>query len=264
MIRKGYAATLIILFFYFFTFFFAPQALLAEKEVFTTFYECFDLKGNPRWQASTEIFFSPEKGEGMSTLIERGKGLYSGFKEEISWQSELEYIRQDGEIRPVKSRTETFNALKELIYIESQEFDYDSGIATFKRGDKKSGKEYKEIFEIKEDIVNRLMLGLYIQQFLRSGKQEAAIQMLSNEPKLIKCRLYVIGEEEIEVVGERRQAYKLCLDPQLGLFNFVKVLIPKAYVWHSSSPDFQWFQYKGLEMNLSSPIVEIKQSKDKI
>jgi hypothetical protein len=244
--------------------FFCLFSEASEKEIFTTSYECFDLKGNPRWHASTEIFSFSEKGEGVNMLVERGRGVYGGFKEEISWQSELEYIRQDGEIRPVKSRTETFNALKELIYIESQEFDYDSGIATFKGDDKKSGKEYKEVFEIKEDIVNRLMLGLYIQQFLRSGKQEATIQMLSNEPRLTKCRLYIIGEEDIEVAGENRKAYKLCLDPQLGLFNFVKIFIPKAYVWHSSSPDFQWLQYKGLEMNLSSPIVEIKQSKDQI
>ena len=240
--------------------FFCLFSEASEKEIFTTSYECFDLKGSLRWQAVTEIFSSPEKGEGISTLIERGKGLYSGFKEEISWQSELEYIRQDGETRPVKSRTETFNTLEELICIESQEFDYDSGIATFKRDDKKSGKEHKEAFRIKEDIVNRLILGLYIQQFLRSGKKEAVIQMLSNEPRLIKCRLYIVSEEEIESAGVKRQAYKLCLDPQLGLFNFVKVLIPKAYVWHLAEPDFEWLQYKGLEVNLSSPIVEIKKT----
>jgi hypothetical protein len=262
--KKGYLNGLAVLIFCFFTLFFAALPLSAGKEVFTTSYECFDLEGNLRWQAVTEIFISPEQGIGRNMLVEKGKGVYGSFKEEVLWQSELEYTGKDGKICPIRSRTETFNTSKELICIESQEFDYGSGIATFKRDDKKSGKEYTKVFKIEGDIVNRLMLALYIQQFLRSGKQEAILYILSNEPNLIKCRLYIVGEEEIEVGGIKMQAYKLCLDPQLGLLNFVKVFIPKAYVWHSSSPDYQWFQYKGLEVSPSSPIVEIKQSKDKI
>ena len=239
---------------------FYPFLALAEKDISTTSYECYDLKGNPRWKAVTEIFSSPEKGQGINTLIEKGSGIYSGFEERISWRSELEYIREAEQIRPIKSQINIFGISGELISIESQEFDYGSDTVTFKREDKISGKIYKEEFKIKEDIVNRLMLGLYIQQFLKSDKKETVIQMLSNEPRLIKCRLYIIGKEEIEINGQSRQAYKLCLDPQLGLLNFVKVFIPKAYVWHSAKPDFEWLKYKGLEVNLSSPIVEIKKT----
>ena len=72
----------------------------------------------------------------------------------------------------------------------------------------------------------------------------------------------MVGEEEIDISGEKQKALKICLDPQLGLFNFMKVFIPRAYMWYSAGGDFKWLQYKGLEDNLSSPVVEIKKIKD--
>jgi len=245
---------------------YSPTALIAQpaEDIFRISYECVDLKGNHRWKAVTEVFSSPEKGQGISTLVERGKGIFASYKEEISWQAELDYIMKDEQARIIKSHNDIFDASGKLISIESQEFDYNSNIATFRREDKRSGEVYSDTFKFKEDIINRFMLGLYVQQFLKSGKKEVAIQMLSNEPKLIRCKLYIVGKEDIEINGQSSQAYKLCLDPQLGLLSFVKILIPKAYAWHSAKPDFEWLRYKGLESSLSSPIVEITKSGSEI
>jgi hypothetical protein len=247
-----------------FLFFYSGLYASGEKYVFRTSYECFDLKGNPRWNATTEIFSSPEKGENINTLVETGSGFYSGFSEKISWRSELEYIRETSKIRPFRSTTKTYDSTGKLIAVEAQEFDYVSGNAIFRREDKRSGRVYKEIFKIRQDIVNRLLLGLYIQEFLKSGKDSAFIEILNSEPRLIKCRLYIVDKEDIEVNGIKKTAYKLCLDPQLGLFNFVKTFIPKAYVWHSAVPEFEWLRYNGLEVNLNSPMVEIRKAEDKL
>ena len=236
----------------------------AQNDIFRISYECVDLKDNPRWKAVIEVFSSPEKGQGISTLIERGKGVFGSFKEEISWRAELDYIMKAEQVRIIKSHNDIFDASGKLISIESQEFDYNSNIATFRREDKRSGEVYSDTFKFKEDIINRFMLGLYVQQFLKSGKKEVVIQMLSNEPKLIRCKLYIVGKEDIEINGQSSRAYKLCLDPQLGLLSFVKILIPKAYVWHLAEPDFGWLRYKGLESSLSSPMVEITKSGSEI
>jgi hypothetical protein len=245
-------------------FFYSGLYASDERHVFRTSYECSDLKGNPRWQARSEIFSSPEKGENINTLIETGNGLYSGFKETISWRSNLEYTREASTIRPVRSDTKTYDSAGKLIVVEVQEFDYDSGNAVFRREDKRSGRVYKEFFKIRQDIVNRLTLGLYIQEFLKSGEKERIVYILSNEPRLIRSKIYIVEEEEIDIDGLTEKAYKLCIDPQLGLFNFVKVLIPKAYVWHSSGPDYGWLKYNGLEVNLNSPMVEIRKAEDKL
>jgi hypothetical protein len=232
--------------------------VLAENNVFVTSYECSDLNNNFRWEAVTEIMPSPEKGQAVNTLIERGNGIYTGFKGDISWRSELEYKREGFLVRPIRSQTQAFDMSGQLISVETQEFNFDSNKAIFTRDDKISGRVHKEEFRFKEDIVNRLILGLYIQQFLKSGKDEAFLDILNSEPRLIRCRLYMVGEEEIEIGGVKRNAIKLCLDPQLGLLSFVKVLIPRSYVWHSAEGEFEWLKYNGLELNLNSPIVEIK------
>jgi hypothetical protein len=245
-------------------FFYSGSYASDEKYVFRTSYECSDLKGNPRWQARSEIFSSSEKGENINTLIETGNGLYSGFKEKISWRSNLEYVREASTIRPVRSTTKTYDSSGKLIAVETQEFDYNSGNAVFRSDDKITGRVYKHIFKINQDIVNRLTLGLYIQEFLKSGKDSVFIEVLNSEPRLIKCRLYIVDKEDIEVNGIKKTAYKLCLDPQLGLLNFVKTFIPKAYVWHSAVPEFEWLKYNGLEVNLNSPMVDIRKTEDKL
>jgi hypothetical protein len=242
--------------------FFPTPGVMAGQDVFLTSYECSDLKGNPRWKAFTEIFASPEKGEGFNTLIEKASGRYTGFKQDVSWRSELVYKKQGHILKPVRSQTVTSDMSGELLSIETQEFDYANNTVTFKRDDRLSGKESSKVFRIREDIVNRLLLGLYIQQFLKSGKEEAFIEILSNEPRLIRCRLYILGKEDIEISKQARQAYKLCLDPQMGLLSFIKILIPSSYVWHSAAGEFEWLKYKGLESDLNSPIVEIKKTEN--
>ncbi|MFA5069350.1 MAG: hypothetical protein WC487_04465, partial [Candidatus Omnitrophota bacterium] len=137
-------------------------------------------------------------------------------------------------------------------------FDFNENKVFFTRHDTVSGRTSRQEFIFKADIVNRLVLALYVQRFLKTGKKSANIEMLSSEPRLIRCGLHIIDKEDIEIGGLMVKAYKLCLDPQLGLFNFAKIFIPKAYVWHSAGPSFEWLKYKGLEINLDSPIVEIE------
>ncbi|MDD5503856.1 MAG: hypothetical protein PHV77_00890 [Candidatus Omnitrophica bacterium] len=243
-----------------------PIALWADGlpagGVFKVSYQCRDTKGNPRWSAVTDILFSPESEKGVNKIIESGSGIYSGFKDKISWISELRYIDTGSSVKPLNSFTKIFDLSGRLISTEEQVFDFNKNKAFFTRCDTVTGKTSRQEFNFNGDVVNRLILALYVQQFLKTGQESAKVEMLSSEPRLIKCGLYIIGKEEIETGGARTMAYKLCLDPQLGLFNFVKVLIPKAYVWHSAEPDFEWLRYRGLEINLDSPIVEIEKERN--
>jgi hypothetical protein len=92
---------------------------------------------------------------------------------------------------------------------------------------------------------------------LERGQREEPLVFLSNEPRLYTVKLKVIGEDDITINGIKKKAFKLCLDPQLGALNFVKTVIPKSYVWHSRTPEFEWLRYRGLENSLGSPMVEI-------
>jgi hypothetical protein len=230
----------------------------AQEDVFKVAYGCYDSTGSLRWKAETEIYASPEKGKNICTLVETGSGCYSGFEGRVLWKSELEYIDKQGTIYPVNSLTRTTDASGSTIAIEENSFDYANHTVTCKHEDTASGKTRARVFKFRHDIVNRLTLALYIQRFLESGKEQATLEILNSQPRLIKCRLYVVDKEEIVSCNEKKQSYKMCLDPELGLLDIVKVLIPKSYVWHSACDGHEWLKYKGLEEDLGSPIVEIR------
>jgi len=193
-------------------------------------------------------------------LTEKGSGLQSGFKSAVSWVARLEFESDDKVVRPLKMDREVFDGSGRLIFTESQRFDFGSKKAIFSSENILSGKRQKKEFRFSGDVVNRLILGLYARRLLEQGKREAQLELLSGEPRLYKFKLYVMDTEAIDINGSMKNAYKLCLDPELGLLNIAKILLPKAYVWHSAKPKFEWLRYEGLESGLNSPMVQIRTS----
>jgi len=235
-----------------------PSSSAAEGDVFRTGYVCFDLEGNERWSAETEITRSESGRKDVYTLTEKGKGYYSGFKDKVSWTAVLEFESNDRRVRPLRMEKRTFSEEGGPIALEIQEFDFTDERVTCIHEDLSGGTRREKAFRIKGDIANRLILGLYVQKFLENAIRRREIYMLSSEPRLYRIDIKVVGEEELDINGRERAAYKLCLDPDLGLFNMLKVVLPKAYAWHSAVPKFEWLKYVGLEGSVSSPKVEIR------
>jgi hypothetical protein len=232
-------------------------SLVAQKNIYKTNYVCFDLKGNERWLASAEIS-CVDKASNKYMLIEKGQGYFSGFRNRISWVAELEFESTDDAVRPFKAVRHIFDEQGEMLAAEIQEFDFKNNKLVYSYEEFFTERKIKKEFNFQGDIVNRLILGLYIQKFLENGKKEKAVNMFTAEPHLYRINIRVIGKEELSINGQKKIAYKLCLDPDLGLLSVLKTLLPKVYVWHSSLPSFEWLQYKGLENDLSSPRVEIR------
>lgn len=229
-----------------------------REDRFATSYTCFDLKGNERWKAATEITHSSDKGEDVYTLIEKGEGYFSGFKGKISWTAKLEFISTKDTVRPLGMEKQIFDEDGKVIARQKQEFDFTNKKTTCSYENLVTKRKTAKVFKFKGDIVNRLILGLYVQKFLENGKREQTVSILSDEPCLYKVNIKVIGEEEIKCNGREKIAYKLSLDPDIGLLNIFKVILPKAYVWHSAAPHFEWLKYVGLENSICSPRVEIR------
>jgi hypothetical protein len=227
----------------------------SEEKVYKTSYQCLDMKADKRWQAEAQITNSPDK-ENIYILTEKGSGIYSGFSGKISWEASLEFESTEDMVRPLKMEKQTFDKKGEIIEIESQEFDFANKKAYY-RCERPGKDDIIKKYNFKGDIVNRLILGLYIQKFLESGKRKQKTYMLSSEPQLYKVDIKILDTERIEVSNKERSAYKICLDPDIGLLNIFKIVLPKAYVWHSAYPEYEWLMYKGPESSVSSPKVEI-------
>lgn len=225
-----------------------------EGNVYKTSYVCNDLKGNERWQATAEI---RHKEGDIYTITEKMKGVYSGFEGSISWVATTDFERTKDTLKPLNMDQRIFDGNGNPIAISKQDFNYADKVVTCTYEDLVKNTVSKKKFVFSKDIINRLLQGLCGQKFIETGQTSKEIQVISPEPAIYNIELKMIGKEEIEVNGRKRKAYKLCFDPMLGIFSFVKIFLPKAFVWHSAEPIFEWLKYDGLESSVSSPGVEI-------
>jgi len=230
----------------------------AGDDTFKTRYMCRDLKGNERWNAVAEISACTDKGPDIYKLVEKVKGYYSGFKGEISWVETLEFESNKDTVRPLKTNKKIFDGYGKTVALEYQEFDFINKKAIYHYEYLPVKRKIERTFNFKDDIVTRLILGLYIQKFLENGKTEKIVELVSSEARLYRLNIKIIGKEKMDINGCEKTAYKLCLDPDIGLLNIFKFLISKTYVWHSAAPQFEWLKYAGLENTISSPQVEIR------
>jgi len=243
-----------IIFILFSTLFISCLSHGEAEELYGTSYVCRDLKGKTRWHATYTI--TRKEGE-IYTLTEKAEGIYYGFNGKVSWEGKADVEKVKDSIRALNMKKCFFDKRGKMIARQRQEFDYDDNTVTCIHEDFLKNSTITKKFRFTKDIINRLMLGLYVQKFLESGKTRRAIQVVSPEPAFYNLELRIIDTEEIEISGKKRKAYKICLDPKLGLLNFIKVFLPKAYTWHSAKPKFEWLKYEGVENNLKSPKVDI-------
>ncbi|MFC1479906.1 hypothetical protein ACFL5Y_00440 [Candidatus Omnitrophota bacterium] len=217
-------------------------------------YVCRDMEGNQRWQANTEI---RNKQGNVYIMTEKGEGVYSSFKGPISWVAEMEFESTDKNVMPLKLVKRVFDEDGNMIRLEKQDYDPVKKSVTCLHEDipKKISRTKK--FKFTKDAVNRQLLGLYAQKMLEKGERIAKIQMVSEEPGFYNMDLSVVGAEDVQINGRKRRAYKLQLDPRLGLLDTVKIFFPKSYAWHSAEPKFEWLRYEGLEGDIRSAQVEV-------
>ncbi len=232
----------------------AASALFAAEEAVSMSYVCRDLKGTDRWRATSEIInISP----GVYLMTEKARGFHSSFNEWVSWVAELKFEQSKRGVRPISLVKRVFDVSGRMIRRETQIFNLADNTATCTHEEPLRNISRTRKFKFYGDVVTRLSLGLYARKFLESGKTSEKLQMVSEEPNVYNVELKRIGKEVIEVSGRKIAAYKLCVDPQLGVLNFAKAFFPKSYAWHSVRPDYEWLKYAGLEGGINSEKVEV-------
>ena len=225
-----------------------------EGDVYKVSYVCRDLKGNERWHATAVI----ERKEGdIGVITEKLEGYYTGFEDKISWIGKEEFQRTKDFVRPLNMDQRIFDESGKPIATQKQAFDYTDNSAICIKTDLINNTSITKKITFTKDVINRLLQGLYVQKFLENGQTSKKIQLISPGLELYNIELRVVDREEVEINGRKRDAYKLCFDPELGLLSFVKIFLPKAYVWHSAVPPFELLKYQGIETSVNSPEVEI-------
>jgi len=231
-------------------------------DLYKTSYRCFDLKGNERWRATTEVVLTVDEILfDIFELIEKGRGTYGGFDEEISWEAVLEFKEEKDDVRPVKMEKHIFDKSGKLIIRDLQEFDFSKSTVTFKRENLATGKKQEKAFTFKGDIVNRPLLAIYVRKLLANGESQKSVYMITDKPRLYRMNINVEGEEKIEIDAQSVTAHKILIEPELGIFNIFRVILPKMYMWHLGKPRFDWLKYAGPESTIKSPEVVMVRGK---
>lgn len=231
-----------------------PFAVFAAEEAVNMSYVCRDLKGAERWRAESQI---KNIGPGVYLMTEKAQGIYSSFKGRISWVAEMKFERTNDNVRPISLDKRVFDAKGATIRRETQEFDLAGNTGTCTHEEPAGNVFRTRKFKFDKDVVTRLSLGLYARKFIESGKASEKLQMVSEEPNVYNIELKRIGKEIIEVNGHKIAAYRLCVDPNLGMLNFIKAFFPKSYSWYSAVPKYGWLGYTGPEGGINSEKVKI-------
>ena len=223
-------------------------------EILTNEYVCRDLDGVDRWHASVEI---TNKSDNIFTIVEKVEGYSSVFDAKVSWTAKMDYMESEDIIRPLNLRKQVFDEKGMMIRQEKQDFDFDNNIVVCSHEDFQKDISIVKQFRIEKDIVNRLLLSFYIQKLLNNGKTGGSVQMVSEEPNIYNIDIVNEGIETLEINGKKLKAYKMTIDPNLGVLNFVKVFVPKSYSWYSADKGSEWLKFYGLEGGIKTDEVEI-------
>ena len=219
-------------------------------------YQCVDLKGKRLWESAVTI--APAKGEKDSYLIvEEGKGQYHGFDGITSRRYEMRFMENKECLTPVSMNEKVFSESGKLVLESTQRFYPARKEVECEVKDLLSGKEKKETLKYKGDIINGMIMGTYIERFLAAGEKKRTVYILSDDAELYRVTLKVINKEEVTVNGKTREAYKISIDPEIGLLSPMKMFITKNYEWYSCEPPYEWLKFKGLESSINSPVVEM-------
>jgi len=231
-----------------------PVYALSAGESVVTRHRCADLSGKVLWEASDTLArISPD----TCVITEESKGTHYGFEGETVCKSRAEYRDGKDGIRPLMMSREVFSSAGEKIFEERQEYDPSCGSVKCTVKDIVKEKERSATFKYNGSVTNSMLTGTYVRSMLAAGGKRMTVSLVNGEPALYSITVKVVGREKITVNGRERDAFKVCIDPNIGILSPAKAFIPRNYSWYSCEPPHKWLKFRGLEGSLGSPVVEI-------
>lgn len=244
---------------------FCNSFCLAKIEYATFDYNCFSVKSKDklRWQASALIDKS-SGGANVYKIYEEAKGFYSSYDGQITRKTEVFYeSTPENNYKILKTQLQFFDKDDKLILSENQIYDYDKKKVFIKSEDFIKNKTKTGEVDIKGIMVVKLTLTLHIMDFLKNGEFKP-LYFVSSRPAVYKIDPKVIKEEEIKWLDKKIKTYKLQLDPDVGMLNFLKFLFSNTYVWFNRDAPYEWVKFEGLETDLGSERVVVETAKAEI
>ena len=192
-------------------------------------------------------------------LIRNGSGDCDKY-EEITWTNKAEMKEVDGYLYTLYSTCSAKDKNGATIVTYKKVFDYDNNEILWSATDK-DGKTIKTAtFPIKGKTTDDVTLIYFLRTYAanRDDPNYKSYYLLTNEPKLYKCNIRMMGYETCKLPIGEKNAVKLKLTGDMGIVDdILDRFVPHTYVWYEPDPPYNWLQYQGLETSISSTNVII-------
>lgn len=183
-----------------------------------------------------------------------GQGKCDKYQD-ITWETKAQLKEKDGFLYLLNSSCVAKDPQGKIILRYEKKFDYDKRIITWRQLDA-DGKIKKEArYPIKGKTTDDVTLMYFLKTYAanRNTPGYQTYYFLSNEPKLYKVNIKVLGSETLDLPIGAKRAIKLKLTGDMGIVDdILDKYVPHTYVWYEDAPPYEWLQYEGLETSMQS------------
>ena len=203
----------------------------------------------------SELTYRFERTESqVFELYRSGRGKCDKYQN-ITWDTTAQLQEKEGFLYLLNSSCTAKDSQGTTIMRYDKEFDYDKKRITWRQRDAAGNIRKEARFPIKgrttDDVTLMYFLKTYVANRAAPGYQ--TYYFLSNEPKLYKVNIKVIGTETINLPVGIKKAIKLKLTGDMGIIDdILDKYVPHTYVWYEDVPPYDWLQYEGLETSMQS------------
>lgn len=183
-----------------------------------------------------------------------GKGKCDKYQD-ITWETTAQLKEKDGFLYLLNSSCTAKDSQGKTILRYNKEFDYDKKIIYWRQLDAEGNIKKESRFPIKGKTTDDVTLMYFLKTYAanRNTPGYQTYYFLSNEPRLYKVNIKIIGTESIDLPVGTKTAVKLKLTGDMGIIDdILDKYVPHTYVWYEDYPPYEWLKYEGLETSMQS------------
>lgn len=214
--------------------------------------------GEQRSELDYSLKVSGPPGERTFEFSRLGRGKCDRYVN-IIWETSARLKEKNGFLQLRDSSCVAKDPQGGIILRYEKICDYERKTITWRQLDAQGAVRKEARFPIKgpttDDVTLMYFLKTYAANRHRPGFQ--SYYFLSNEPRLYKVNIKVMGTETLRLPIGERKAVKLKLTGDMGIVDdILDRYVPHTYVWFEDVPPYEWLQYEGLETSMQSANVK--------
>ncbi len=193
-------------------------------------------------------------GEAAFDFYRTGKGKCDKYQD-ITWETTARLKEKEGFLYLLNSSCVAKDPRGNIILRYEKQFDYDNRLITWRQLDADGKIEKEARYPIKGKTTDDVTLVYFLRTYVanRNTPGYQTYYFLSNEPKLYKVNIRVLGNETLDLPIGTKKAIKLKLTGDMGIVDdILDKYVPHTYVWYEDAPPHEWLQYEGLETSMQS------------